>query len=1270
MGNDTSFKGTERFEILSQIGKGGMGVVYHAYDREQKAHLALKTIRFLDADLLARFKQEFRTLQDLQHPNLVSLGELIEHEGQWFFTMELVEGVDFLSYVTRSAAETREPTTPITAVRPLPRADSTSTSTPDTVAMASRISVTPSDTSPATTPSARLAFHEPSLRSVLAQVAQGLDALHRTGNVHRDIKPSNIKVTPEGRAVILDFGLITKAQEEHDLTRGTAIGTCLYMAPEQGAGSPVDEKADWYSLGVLLYQALTNTKPFHGTGPQILLQKQKAEPVAPRSLVPQIPEDLSTLCVDLLRTDPQLRPSGSEVLRRLRVDVSSLADSSRLSRTLSHSETRFVGRQAELAQLQQAFLAAAHRQAKTVLVRGESGVGKSALVHHFAKGAHLADPNTIVFAGRCYQQESVPFKAFDGVIDQICHWLRRLSRDQTEMYLPRNTALLARVFPVLQRVDSIAEAPQTHATIRDPQELRSRVFRGVRELFYRIAERHPVIVVIDDLQWSDADSLAMLAELMRPPDAPQILLLATVRNESDPQLLEQITSETIGAHETIELGPLSPEESQTLTSALLALALDADDRATHIRDIVRESRGYPLFIDTLIRYLDTNAAPITNLCLDEALWRQIAELDPLERHLLELIALAGFPMRQQVICDAAMLEPIEFAKRLKSLRIARLTRTSGGATQDAVEPYHDRIRETVLEHLDLADSIQNHRALARALETAGNSDPEKLAHHWLGAGHRDKAARYAIQAAKRASEALAFDRAAEFYHLAIGLGSDGGMPLQELFIALGDCLANAGKGAEAASVYNFAIPDSSPSQALDLKRRIAEQLLTSGHFSEGSAAFERVFAMQDMSFPATPARALLRLIGLKLWVQIRGRGYTTRDPREISEAERTRIDTCWAAVKGFGGSDIILGQVFQTRGLLLALDSGDPYRIARALAMEKANLAIERPKAQELQDQLTRESERLATLSGEPHAHAMVLFSKGSVAFIDGRRKDALEEWEKAEVILRTQCVGAAWELSTIAFLSLDAMGWTGAWQELADRAPRELQRAKERGDRYTIAVLQAGAMCFAQLLDDQPEKALLDAEAAIHEWGFRGFQAQHQNYMRYHALADLYRGNIEAAYHCIENHWPALRRSLLLRVPFMRITQLHLRAACAIEMAKRQPPRRRALLRRARQITRRLQREKLAWAKPMALSLASAMALLDGDHEKARDRLGAAMRAFKEENMTGMMAAAQLRMAQLITGSEAERLASSATEWMREQGVKNPQKMAAALLPGFPAFE
>ena len=480
--------------------------MHEALDSERDEHVALKVLTSVNARSILRFKHEFRALQEVHHPNLVTLGELVSEGDTWFFTMELIRGEDFVSWCSA-----------------IPVVSATIRDDPTIGAPASSARERPGRP-------LFLGFDEKRLRPALAQLATGLCALHEAKMIHRDIKPSNVLVDATGRVVILDFGLITDLESTPGADATTdmeLVGTPSYMAPEQAASKPVGPPADWYAVGVLLYEVLTGDVPFSGAPLEVLQRKQTEEPRPPRLVVPGIPADLDTLCTQLLQFDPNARPTGRQVLRALGALPERKGPASLQGGSLTHGSI-FVGREAELAEIGAAYQRTREGRGVTVLVHGDSGVGKSRLVRQFADAVQLNDRNAVVLAGRCYERETVPYKALDGVIDAFGRFLTRIPSAEADSYLPTRPGALVQAFPVLKRVPGMAQT-RDQAKRVDPHEMRRGAFAAIRDMLTRLAERRPVIVLIDDLQWADADSLAVLAEVLRPPGPPPLLVLGTTR---------------------------------------------------------------------------------------------------------------------------------------------------------------------------------------------------------------------------------------------------------------------------------------------------------------------------------------------------------------------------------------------------------------------------------------------------------------------------------------------------------------------------------------------------------------------------------------------------------------------------------------------------------------------------------------------------------------------------------------------------------------------
>ncbi len=247
-----------RYQIIEELGRGGMGKVYRALDKKLNEEVALKLIKpeiASDKKTLERFSNELKIARKISHRNIGRVYEMMEEKGTHFITMEYVPGEDLKSFIRRSG----------------------------------RIDI-------------------PKALFTGKQVCDGLAEAHKQGVVHRDLKPSNIMIDKQGDARIMDFGIARLLKAKGITGAGVMIGTPEYMSPEQVESKEVDQRSDIYSLGIILYEMVTGQLPFEGDTPFSVGMKQKGEaPQDPKQINAQIPDDLNSLILKCLEKDKEQR---------------------------------------------------------------------------------------------------------------------------------------------------------------------------------------------------------------------------------------------------------------------------------------------------------------------------------------------------------------------------------------------------------------------------------------------------------------------------------------------------------------------------------------------------------------------------------------------------------------------------------------------------------------------------------------------------------------------------------------------------------------------------------------------------------------------------------------------------------------------------------------------------------------------------------------------------------------------------------------------------
>ncbi len=1005
----------------------------------------------------------------------------------------------------------------------------------------------------------------------LAQLHGAVSALHASGVVHGDLKPANLILRSDGRLVVVDFGL---ARALRDRECSSTSGTPAYMPPEQVRGNGASRKGDWYAVGSVLHD--------------LLLAFADRAPPARRA-------QLQRACAGLLEPDPAVRFGANELAAALELRT-------RASPSFAPEEDGvFVGRRHELRALATAYRASVGAAAPHVVrVRGEAGIGKTALVERFL--AAVEARGALVLRGRCYEQEVARYKGFDGVIEGLAGFLRALPEVARAELTPRDSGVLIQVFEGLVHAGFASHVQPPRAELRS---LRRAAYAGLSALLGSIARQRALVLWLDDWHWSDPDGAALLEHVLRTAACPALVIVS--------QRVDAEASALPVCHD-LALGPLS---DPCATQLVRMLSGGVQRSAASI--VTREAAGNPLHLRALVRALvrarpDSAAVGRDFRALVAAVVR---ELDPDARELLLFAALAAQPIGLDLLARAASSagHPHRAVRRLKALRMLRSV-TRGGSP--ALTMYHDRVRDCVVAELAPNARRARHRSLARAAEQLELDEPEFLAEQYLRGGEDRRAAPYAERAGDRARSAAALQQACTQYARALECHAPA-RPAT-LVAKLADAAALIGDVHRAAELFleaARALPDRVP----ELQLRAAEMYLLAGARPEGMRLLQPALRAQGVWLPASELGASLFVLRELARVHLatpRARTRVRARPRD------PRIDTAFRLGITFQLSAPIHGFALLLWSTARAQRHGSPAQRSRAqaqLAFTRAALGLG---TEAQQDSMLDQA--LAETAESPVDHAYALASRALVGFSRCDCPATLASTAAARSFIVDRRVAVDWALPPLRLVEVSTQVVAGQFAQLRAAAAEVSREVEPTGNRALTAQVES-AHAWACLVAGEPEPMQRYSERSMREWSGRRISPLGALAVWGEAHRRLYAGELEGAEALMRTEAPRLARAGLNRVHAWRVALLLLWGSVALARSRVAGD---AASRTAGAHARALRCERARWAAPSAALLEAGIARRRNANELARSAYARACAGFRAMGMDGYAAAAAYRRAEL----------------------------------------
>lgn len=813
------------YEVLDQLGRGGMGVVFRARHIQSGKLYALKTVKAPNPHLLSSIRREIQRLRRLSHPGVVQLrDEGVFHNLPWY-TMELFDCGTWEQFNERHHPANRP------SQQPLPK---------------------------------------PALQELLTRTLSLCDALayiHGEGVVHRDLKPSNVFWPGRERAVLVDFGLVLSYsrpdRREALQVAPLMAGTVAYMAPEQIQGEPVDARADIFALGCMLYESLTGVLPYPATLNERL--KQRETQVRPPSvLAPWIPKGLDELILRMLAPDRKDRIGHAKDITQaltssLFVDAPQLDIEPTRSRDYLY-RSGFVGRDDLLVSLNQQLHKLLAGEGKLLLIEGESGSGKTRLLSELLRSAsHIG---VFVATGECPPQHAAdngnpvihigPLKPLRPLLQSIADRCRQDGAACTERLLGSHLHVLSAIEPALSTLPGADRLPKAAPLPIDAAK--HRVLSALSDCMTTLAKERPLLLLLDDLQWADPLTMEFLVHLDNTviPGAP-ILICGTFRSEEMTTALRELMQRS--SIMRLAMRRLDERAVGQMIADMLAVRQAPIELVSVLQEV---SAGNPYFIT---EYLQTAVSeqilrrdgqqgwmlakptstswqtklrelglPIT---LQALISRRINQLEGTLRTVVMTASVLGREFDGELLFSICGLSESDGADALNDLLRQQLLDPAGGGRYRFV---HDKLHEAAYQSLSAQEKRQLHLAAAQAMEAIQSDHFLGLAQHYTSANEPDKARMYLQRAALPLLRIGAHQAATPLLAQALRFADEPGCVLStedraelhrvyaDALFGMGDIEHSAEHAEHALTLHHVSIPKSRFQLVLSLLLQTLEQL--------------------------------------------------------------------------------------------------------------------------------------------------------------------------------------------------------------------------------------------------------------------------------------------------------------------------------------------------------------------------------------------------------------------------------------------------------------